>query len=203
MTNYDDDDLASWEAERKARPTLLEERGHPNHWFNRASDLRASAGALWLAMHNDADDGGVECLRLGPSFSMSVACNPVYHMLCGLALELVMKARLAQMGKSQSQMETHSFTRLLELLDVHPYPAERKLLSFYENCLVWAGRYPLPRNPSETKLKQFWDAADDVLTEPVPGIRGIQVRRGNGATSWQNFHTLWQKYAALFERRGI
>lgn len=69
-------DVDAWFA---ARPTLTEERSHPNHWFNRAADLHASAGALWYSMENDGRHGIGEELGFSKDFSMNVACYPVYQ----------------------------------------------------------------------------------------------------------------------------
>lgn len=190
------DDDHSKEACFAARPTFLEERSHPNHWFNRASDLRASVGAIWIGM--EADQVSAERLNLGPGFSMSIACMPVYYMLCGLALELIMKARLAQLGYSDKQFGHHKLEKLVDQLQVEASEQERRLLRFYEASMVWAGRYPLPRNATEQQVLEFWRLADDVLTEPVPEITGIELHRGNDAASWANFHALWKKYADLF-----
>ena len=77
------DDYSDIEERSKNRPTLAEERNHPSHWYNRASDLHASAGALWYVMKLK-DTEVVESLGLSAGFSMGVACRPVYHMLCGL-----------------------------------------------------------------------------------------------------------------------
>lgn len=51
------------------RPTLAEERNHPNHWYNRAADLHSSAGALWYVMKLK-DNEVVESLGLSSDFSM-------------------------------------------------------------------------------------------------------------------------------------
>ena len=183
----------------ESRPTFLEERNHPNHWFNRAADLRASAGALWVAM--ESDQATTQRLNLGSGYSLSVACLPVYHMLCGLALELIMKARLVQLGYSDKQFGHHKLEKLIDQLQVEASENERRLLRFYEAAMVWAGRYPLPRNATKQQVLDYWELASDVLTEPLPEIQGIELRRGNDADSWENFHALWRKYAALFEHR--
>jgi len=190
----DDQSIEAWFA---ARSTLLEDRNHPNHWFNRASDLRASAGAVWIGM--EADRVSAERLNLGSGFSMGVACTPVYYMLCGLALELIMKARLVQLGYTDKQFGHHKLEKLVDQLQIVIQEEERRLLRFYEASMVWAGRYPLPRNATEQQVLDFWRLAGDVLTEAVPEITGIELRRGNDATSWENFHALWKKYAALFD----
>ncbi|TGP39541.1 hypothetical protein EN871_32200 [bacterium M00.F.Ca.ET.228.01.1.1] len=88
-----------------------DELNHPNHWYNRAADLHASAGAVWDAMTNDPRDTSK---RLGftEGHSMQVACQPVYLMLCGLSLEVVMKAVLVQRGEMSSKHEHHRIVDL-------------------------------------------------------------------------------------------
>jgi hypothetical protein len=199
MGSDSDDDLPNLEAWLASRPTLVQQRSHPNHWFNRASDLHASAGALWLAMHSDGNDA--DRLDLGPGFSLAIACSPVYYMLCGLALELIMKARLVQLGLSEKEFGGHSFAKLLDLLRLEVTGQESKLLRFYEASMVWAGRYPVPLKATDKRLLEFWDLANDVLTDRVTEIKSIDLRRGNDAASWEKFHVLWQKYAALFVHR--
>lgn len=74
---------------------ITNDRMHPNHWFNRASDLRASAHVLWLSMESKEIQ---QKMGYGGGFSLGVACYPVYQMLCGLALELILKAVIVQKG---------------------------------------------------------------------------------------------------------
>ena len=91
-------------------PDLVKERNHPNHWYNRASDLHASAGALWLIMRT-REEGAADELGLGRGFSMCVACWPVYLMLSGLSLEVIMKAALVQQGVPESSYGRHGLPR--------------------------------------------------------------------------------------------
>jgi len=196
--NFFYEDYETW---RASRPTLSQERSHPNHWFNRASDLHASAGAVWYSM---GKQGAVisEELGLGEGFSMNAACWHVYHMLCGLALEVIMKAVLVQRGIPAKQYETHSFTKLNKLLGIQPSSQETALLSFYECSLVWSGRYPIPRHVTDEKLISFYSLASDILTEPVniSSTSALEFRQASGTTDWSCFTSLWNKYADLFSR---
>ncbi len=139
-----EDDYEGW---RARRPTLVEDRNHPNHWLNRAADLKASAGALWHAMGSH-DAAIAQELGYGAGYSMSVACWPVYHMLCGLSLELIMKAVLVQRATPQKQVEIHVLNRLHSLLGFDLDDERKQLLDFYEASVVWAGRYPTPPQPN-------------------------------------------------------
>ncbi|GKX42430.1 hypothetical protein SOASR015_14640 [Pectobacterium carotovorum subsp. carotovorum] len=188
--NYDDYDR--W---LKNRKTLTEERNHPNHWFNRASDLRASAGALWVAMEGN-NDLFVEKLGLHNSFSMGVACWPVYHMLCGLSLELIFKAVIVQLGGDVPK--THDLNQLAGKASFQCSVAEKQLLKFYKASVEWSGRYPIPNRCNDDGLLDHWRLASDVLTKPDKRFKDIEMRTGSGATDWENYHALWSRIAEQF-----
>lgn len=197
FVSEEDFDVEAWIA---SRPSLTEMRNHPNHWFNRSADLHASAGAVWYSMGDKRELIAKE-LGLGTNFDMDRACYHVYHMLCGLALEVMMKAVLVQRGVTPKKYETHSFEKLNKLLDAHLDAQELRLLQFYEGSLVWSGRYPTPRDATDEKLKSFYSLADEVLTmegECLPGST-LRLSVNSGATDWKPFTALWARYALLFE----
>lgn len=193
----EEDDFQDWFA---SRPTLVEDRSHPNHWRNRAADLKASAGALWHAMGSQ-DAAIAQELGYAEGYRMGVACWPVYHMLCGLSLEVIIKAVLVRRGTDPTKIETHSFVKLHDALGLTMDGERAKLMAFYEASLVWAARYPTPRNASDDKLLSYYDLAAEVLTKPVDlGTSGIlKFRASNDATDWKHFSELWHSYEALFE----
>ena len=178
-------------------PSLTEARSHPNHWYNRAADLRAAAGAAWYAMENDRQDGIAEALGLPSGYSMSVACWPVYHMLCGLALEVIFKAVMAQRGMKVP--EIHDLNNLAGQLGLKRTPKERDLLKFYSSSIAWAGRYPIPKNCSDERLQGFYDEANTVLRKPLRKMGTLMLTIGSGATDWEHFHPLWLRFASEFE----
>lgn len=130
---------------------------------------------------------------------MSIACWPVYMMLSGLSLEVIMKAVLVQRGVPESSYARHGFDNLLQLLKVSADAKERTLLRLYDSTLVWAARYPTPKAATAQKILDYSSLASDVLTSPMPEIKGIELRTANGAADWKNFNTLWLKYAMLFK----
>lgn len=191
-----EDNYEGWLA---SRPTLVEDRSHPNHWLNRASDLLASAGALWHAM--GAEDTAIaQALGYGKGFSMKVACWPVYHMLCGLSLELIMKAVLVQRATPQKDVETHVLHRLHQMLDLDLDEERKQILDFYEASVMWAGRYPTPRNPTDEKLLSHYDLESRVLTKPAPidSPGTLKFRVSSNTTDLDQFSSLWREYANLF-----
>lgn len=191
-------DYQGWLA---SRPTLAEDRSHPNHWHNRAADLHASAGALWHAMGSQ-DVAIASELGYAPGFRMGVACWPVYHMLCGLSLELIMKAVLAQRGLSPAQFKGHSFKKLHQLLDCPMDATRTRLMAFYEASLLWAGRYPTPLDATDDKLLGYYALANEILTKPIqmgePGVLNFKI--SSGATDWNQYTDLWREYSDLFQR---
>jgi hypothetical protein len=192
-----DDEYAGWLA---SRPSLVEQRSHPNHWFNRAADLKASAGALWHSMGPQGASIAQE-LGYGSEYSMKVACWPVYHMLCGLSLELIIKAVLVQRVTPQRQVEIHFLHKLHQALGLSLDDEHKQLLDFYEASVVWAGRYPTPRKPTDEKLLSHYSLESSVLTKPIlvgpPGT--LLFRASSDTTDWDNFSKLWGAYAKLFD----
>lgn len=196
---YMEDDYEGWLANR---PSLTEDRSHPNHWRNRAADLKASAGAVWHSMGSQ-DSFIAEELGYAPGYRMGVACWSVYHMLCGLSLEVIIKAVLIRRGTPPQKIETHSFMKLHDFLGVEMDDERKRLMAFYEAALVWSGRYPTPRNASDDKLLRYYELADEVLMTPLPmGEKStIQFKVASGSTDWQHYSALWSSYAGLFESR--
>lgn len=81
------------------------------YWYNKASDLRGSAGALWASMDEARSNAIVKELGLGTGFNMKVATPPVYAMLCGMSLELLYKAIVVAKG-NEPNIKSHKLTDL-------------------------------------------------------------------------------------------
>lgn len=183
------------------RPSLVEDRNHRNHWLNRANDLHASAGAIWYSMLSENNQNVTENLGLGKGFSMSIACDPVYHMLCGLALELIMKAVLVSRGEPFPQK--HELENLSSLVGMNSNEREKRILRFFQESVIWAGRYPIPRKANDQKLLQYWDLARKVLDKPkaISKDSKLTIYVASGATEWDKFNALYLRYRALFEHQ--
>ncbi|MEN4750723.1 hypothetical protein ABEH28_13250 [Pseudomonas sp. Ps21-P2] len=181
------------------RPSLVEDRSHRNHWLNRASDLHASAGAIWYSMHGGNHREITETLGFSEGFSMSTACFPVYHMLCGLALEVIMKAVIVSRGEPAP--ENHNLNDLAELVGLKRNVNEKRILRFYQESVVWAGRYPIPRKADDKKLREYWTLANKVLTKPKAMGKETTLTffESSGATAWEKYNTLFGSYSSLFD----
>ncbi|MBJ2280139.1 HEPN domain-containing protein [Pseudomonas sp. MF6767] len=192
IDGYDDD---------YERPSLVEDRNHRNHWLNRANDLHASAGAIWYSMRSENHQSVSETLGLGKGFSMHTACNPVYHMLCGLSLEVLMKAVLVSRGDAAP--EIHDLNELASLVGTKRNINEKRILRFYQESVVWAGRYPIPRKANDQMLRQYWNLANKVLTKPKDKGKEtfLTFYVASGATYWEKYDALYKNYSALFDHR--
>src|SRR5690348_13945699 len=62
------------------------------YWFNKSADLRGSAAAIWHSMTKERSAEIALACNLGQGFDLSIACRPIYLMLCGMSLELMYKA---------------------------------------------------------------------------------------------------------------
>ncbi|MFY2764309.1 hypothetical protein [Arenimonas sp. MALMAid1274] len=178
------------------------DRSHPNNWFNRASDLHASAGAIWLAMESGL--ASAQALGLWEGFDMRVACRPVYHLLSGLSLEVLMKGVLAERGDAPEP--THNLLDLANSLPLELLDGEPELLRYYSDTVIWAAKYPVPTRPTDEKLAAFFHNAVDVLTDRVPGAAfspTFPVYRvsSSGRADWEPFNELYGRIYAL--RQGI
>lgn len=183
-------DYDSW---MKNGQSLTEQHLHPNYWFNRASDLRASAHVLWLSM--DSKDLQ-QRMGYGGGFSLEVACGPVYFMLCGLALELILKAIIVQ--KTGKAPENHDLNNLAGLAGIKINGKRKELLKFYTAAIVWTGRYPVPVKCDDEKLKDYWALSSSVLTDRVKGYENLNVRKENGVAEWEKFQALFNEIMEKF-----
>ena len=158
------------------------------YWYNKASDLHGSAGALWASMH--APDAGItaEQLGLGRGFSFGAACFPVYTMLCGMALELLLKAIVVADGREPKQ-DTHALATLWLDAGVPLSHDKNGLLGILSEAIIWYGRYPVPK-----RREHFGKLANlqrEHLYSKVPIGKTLNMLRPNGALDWDAFNKLW------------
>lgn len=176
------------------RTSLTSRRSHPNYWFNKAADLRTAAGAAWYAMRYQPDDMN-DVLGLPNGNSALIACTEPYHLLCGLALEVLFKAIIAQ---RESPPESHDLVHLAKTAGISLSAKDNRLLMFYQAALVWSGRYPIPRQCTDEKLLNYYRHRESVIMRPALKLGGIQLYKAGNATHWENFHSMWLRFAKSF-----
>lgn len=158
------------------------------YWYNKASDLRGAAGLIWSGMEAKESSATAEVLGLGSGFSFRVACWPVYQMLCGMALELLLKAAIVQSGRAPKA--THRLTTLWSEAGLHADDDQRGLLAILTESIVWVGRYPVPKD--EADFARLQELQDRYLMDAVTvGSGAIPLRRRNDKLTWDSFNRLW------------
>lgn len=160
------------------------------YWFNKSSDLRGSAGALWVSMHKEYSNNIVQELSLGIGYRMSAAVLPVYEMLCGMAIELMYKAIIKAKGikPKPKDFERHELLDLAHLAGISVDDKSELILQLLTESIIWAGRYPVPKKQEEMKNR---DRLFNKLT------RG-SLARANDALSWESFNRMWLEASHMY-----
>lgn len=159
---------------------------HPAYWHNKASDLFASAGVLWKAMHDPNHDDAASELGFSTGFSFGVACWPVYQMLCGMAFELLFKAIIV--AKGQRPQTNHKLVALSQDAGVAMTDTQLRTLKILSESVIWDGRYPVPKD--ERHFHELNELHWEHLYDPVPGM-AIKLKRPNDRLSWKSIRELW------------
>lgn len=155
----------------------------PVWWFNKSSDLHASAGALWIILSKKNNHEIQEQLGLAHSFSMEVACWPVYKMLYGMSLELILKA--ISVASGSKPRHSHNLVQLAGDVDIALSEDEKNILQLLTESIVWDGRYPVPKEkvPHEEHIKKI----GEVLFEST-----------NPDLGWENLNVIFGKLSEKF-----
>jgi len=172
-------------------------RQYSQYWFNKASDLRAAAAAVWISMDKDVAKIVVERAQLGGGFSMPVAVAPVYEMLCGMALELIFKAiTVERMGTVNEK--THNLLEHVKTIGIAYSAEEKKLLKILSHSATWEGRYPAPKQQAAMEEFQKLVHANLFDRVPISANSDFTVLRPNGALDWNGFSKLWGKASSCY-----
>jgi hypothetical protein len=157
------------------------------YWYNRASDLRGGAAAVWASLTSESNEIPVR-LGLGEGFRMSAALPRVYRLLCGLSLELLLKSIVVARGK---KVQHHH--RLIDLGKDAEVPFEKKhegLLKILTEVVYWSGKYPTPKGEEEwgslVELER-----EHLFDKVLLGESGLTALQGNGALDWEGYSELW------------
>jgi hypothetical protein len=168
----------------------------PIYWYNKSSDLRGSAGALWVSMDREHSDDIVQKLSLGTGYRMAVAVLPVYEMLCGMAIELLYKAIIIAKGNKCKDFKTHNLIRLADLADVSVDDKLKLILQLLTESIIWAGRYPIP-NDQNSMMER--DRLFGELTKVDLNSVGFhRMSLANDALSWEAFNRIWCEASQIY-----
>lgn len=167
----------------------------PLWWLNKSSDLRASAGALFLSMDEKQSDFIVEKLGLATGFCMSVAVWPVYLMLCGMSLELLYKA--ISVAKGDQVQTNHDLIDLAHVAGVETDEKTKTILQLLTESVIWEGKYPVPKD----KHKESFYTANRLYNEVMYTkyrFHGCEAQKPTHALNWESFNEIWLEANKIF-----
>ncbi len=174
--------------------TYKEHKETSIYWYNKSSDLRGSAGILWISMEEKISTESVELLDFNKDFNVGVATPPVYRMLCGMSLELLYKAIVVAKG-NKPNTRSHSLHKLAEDAGLNITQEDKGLLDILSESIIWDGRYPVPKQQEHmTKLETL---TRDHLFE-TESIGNLQLLKPNNALKWESFNKLWKKASKTY-----
>lgn len=132
-----------------------------------------------------------ERLGYGDGFSLAAAFGDgLFGMICGLSLELNLKACIVGLGKKSP--EHHNLNSLATTADFNfgPYAGYARITTEY---IYWYGKYPVPKEKQNNG--SLWDIVYRLGLKPKPKVgsileRSIDVRREECEVNWENFWTV-------------
>lgn len=156
----------------------------PMWWYDKASDLHASAGVLWFSMDDKNRDTIRDQIGFSHGFDLRVACSSVCYMLWGLSFELLFKSLLVVNKIKVPPPNTHNLCDLAEKGIFQLSKEEKEVLNILSLYIVWQGKYPIP-----LKEKDFNGAK---------ALGGLTLRKYNKALSWNNLNNIWNRGSSQF-----
>ncbi|WP_254509524.1 HEPN domain-containing protein [Anatilimnocola floriformis] len=159
---------------------------HPNYWFNKSSDLHGAAAVLWTAMNNDDTTLRAEC-ALDPSYRFKVALPLPFRMLCGMSIELLLKAIIV--AHSQEPGMTHGLSSLARAAGVKFADSQLPLLEILSQTIVWDGRYPVPTPKNQQSFEKLSTLKSKYLRDRKT-IGKMQFLVANAALDWTSYNQI-------------
>ena len=156
-----------------------------------------SAAALWVCRDSELSQRVATEAALGSGFSLGIATPPVYRMLCGMAVELVLKAIVVESGGTVN-MKGHDLVAPWQQASLPLSNDEKMLLVILSHDITWAGRYPTPKK--EGQFDEYLDTCDEALydREPIAAGSSLSISRPNHALDWAGFQSLWQRASSYY-----
>jgi len=167
-------------------------------YWNNADNLRSGALVIWNAYH----EGVVSPQSLGfdTGFSFAVSLPPVFSMLCGLSIELLLKGTCRALELPAK--DSHRLTDLADNAGIAYSDDDRVILRALSEYVYWAGRYPAPKNAKELP------AAEEIFSQQRRAggslanyfIEAREINRSNYDRLWEYFASyFWKAKDSVFE----
>jgi hypothetical protein len=156
------------------------------YYMNNANDLRSGALVIWSAIY----DGklAAEDVGLSRGWSFSASLHPVFNLLAGLSIELILKATAKILERPDEQH--HRLVRLCENVGLMLTEDHVAILEILTQEIYWESRYPVPRNAEE------WKTASEIREKQwkeVPNSSRLKWRTPdpNRSLNLENYNAIW------------
>jgi hypothetical protein len=167
----------------------------PLWWHDKASDLYASAGVLWVCMKDEDRIHITKKIGFSDGFDLRAACPSVCYMLWGLSFELLFKSIIV-VRKFKTIPPTHH--RLVDLAAQAKITLENKeegILKVLSAYILWAGKYPIPKTVEEYEKHE--ELFDKVLYDKDK-YESYTITRYNGLLEWDVLDAIWKRISSVF-----
>lgn len=172
-------------------------RENSSFWYQKSVDLYASASLIAEARQSREDKEFLDSLELKGDYSVSIGCEHPYLMLMGLSFEVILKAICIETDSEFLQVR-HDLQELAKSAGVQLSKKEATQLRLLSDFVLWEGRYPVAKKPSQTM--QHWKSTRKELwkKEKVLGFEGI-VR--TDIFEHETLKSLWLKLQAHYWKK--
>lgn len=116
-------------------------------------------------------------------------------MLCGMSLELLYKATIV--AKGEAVPRTHNLLRLVDKAGDNVTRKEAGILELLTECIVWEGRYPVPRERPDIEKFVFLHYENLFYKERI-GNSVILKPIEPDPMDWENYTKMWDKAYSLY-----
>ncbi|MCI5166517.1 MAG: hypothetical protein D3903_10600 [Candidatus Electrothrix sp. GM3_4] len=136
-------------------------------------------------------------LSLDSDFSMGVACWPVYTMLLGMSIELILKAIIVESGKNF--VFTHDLVNCAKNADFFLTDEEKNILNLLTECITWDGSCPA----SVDKQKQHVTTcctSESHLYDSQNKNETFFTSKNEDPLKWENLNALRNKMISQYTK---
>lgn len=172
---------------------IFEERQNcENHWFNKSSDLHASAAVLWYSLEDDEELKNK--LGFSKGFSLAVACYPTYKLLVALSIELLLKAIIV--AKRKKPKAIHDLNILSQQAELEISEEEKMTFQLLSEIIYWEGKYPVPNNGK--RLFKQWNLWNSYFSKKHADNSEIQQQSIEETIEWENTNKIYKELMSIY-----
>lgn len=113
-----------------------------------------------------------------------------------MSLELAYKSILVALHRSVPA--THDLLRLATLAEIRLTKSEAGVLELLHQCILWEGRYPVPKTPAALEYFVYLHYENLFRPEQKKNITVLKPKKPN-PLDWAEYNKLWEKAYAAFE----